>query len=107
MPFLEPLTRQALAAMKGDGVEISRRSDVNMILKSVYNGVIHATIKGETHYRDNRLYPIYLLNAHDENFIIQLRAKLRQLFPDSVIDIEQRIGVDGLIFEMAVVIDWS
>ena len=107
MPFLEPLTRQALAEMKDDRLEISRRSDVNMVLKAVYNGVISASINGETQHRDNRLYPVYLLNAHDEKFIIQLRAKLRLLFPDSVIDIEQRIGVDGLIFEMAVVIDWS
>lgn len=107
MTFLEPLTRKELAEMKDDRVEISRRSDVNMVLKAVYNGVINASINGETCYRDNRLYPVYLLNAQDEKFIIQLRAKLRLLFPDSVIDIEERIGSGGVIVEMAIIIDWN
>lgn len=107
MSFLEPLTRKELAEIKDDKVEFSRRSDINMVLEAVYNGVISASINGETCYRDNRLYPVYLLNAGDEKFLSKLEEKLRYLFPDSQTNIEKKAGKDGFILEMAVVIDWS
>lgn len=104
---MQPLTRSQL--LEKSAPELVRNHQwAEESLPEIYRNVLQAskTMTSYTHHLRARLYGIQGFNMNE--YVGQLCDRLKQLFPDSMIDyVETKSSINGNVIERAVRIDWS
>lgn len=106
MSYLIPLTKSDIISIKNDTTYLSRKTDIDMLIKPLYNNVINASINGHTQYIDNRSYSAVALQIIDPTFLTDYKTRIQAVFPDCTLSFNEINDIGG-ITNITITVDWS